>query len=56
MISINYKLFQIFAKLILPSIVPTLAAVGMFFALNMWNMWLIRNVLPETAAHFVNMS
>lgn len=31
--------FQIFAKIVLPSIVPTLAAVGMFFALNMWNMW-----------------
>lgn len=31
--------FQIFAQLILPSMTPALATVGLFLALNYWNEW-----------------
>ncbi|HOJ10001.1 MAG TPA: carbohydrate ABC transporter permease [Clostridiales bacterium] len=33
------KEYQVLYKVILPAIKPTIAAVGMFFALDMWNMW-----------------
>jgi ABC-type sugar transport system, permease component len=31
--------FQVMTKIILPTMTATIAAIGMFVALNMWNMW-----------------
>ena len=31
--------FQLLFRIVIPSITPTLAAIGMFLALGMWNMW-----------------